>query len=58
MLFRSESDKGLGFYDPSNQLEESIKELVNSVKDSLKWIDQLVYNIPGLGPTLGPSESE
>ena len=56
--FLGESDKGLGYYDPSNELEQSIKELVNSVKDSLKWIDQLVYNIPGLGPTLGPGECE
>lgn len=54
--FLGESDKGLGYLDPSNELEVSIKELVNSVKDSLKWIDVLVYNIPGLGSTLGPSE--
>ena len=54
--FLGESDKGIGNLDPNNQLEEAIKDLVNSVKESLNWIDTLVYNIPGLGPILGPSK--
>ena len=51
--FLGETDKGLGNYDPSNELETAIKEMVNSVKESLKWIDALAYSIPGVGPELG-----
>ncbi|KAH9944388.1 uncharacterized protein BXZ73DRAFT_73914 [Epithele typhae] len=49
-----ETDKGLGFYDKNNELETAIKDLVNSLKDTLKYIDELVGNIPILGSTLEP----
>ena len=49
------ADKGLANYDKDNDLETVLKDLVNSVKYLLSDIDDMVYDIPGLGSTLGPS---
>lgn len=48
------ADKGLENYDRSNELETLLKDLVNLSKDTLSYIDELVYQIPVLGPLLGP----
>ena len=50
-------DKGLANYDSSNSLETLLKDMVNSVKYMLNDVDDLVYQLPGVGPTLGPSAS-
>lgn len=50
------ADKGLANYDRSDDLETLLKDLVNANKYLLSDIDDLVYDIPGLGSTLGPSE--
>lgn len=49
------ADKGLANYDKDNDLETVLKDLVNSVKYLLSDIDDMVYDIPGVGSTLGPS---
>ena len=49
------SDNGLANYDKNNQVETVLKDMTNSVKYLLADIDDMVYNIPELGPTLGPS---
>lgn len=49
------ADKGLANYDKNNQLETLLKDVVNANKNALSAVDVLVYNIPGLGPILGPS---
>lgn len=51
------ADKGLANYDNTDDLETLLKDLVNLVKETLKAIDIMVENIPGLGPVLGPSKS-
>lgn len=51
------SDKGLANYDRANELETTLKDLVNANKDALRATYELVDNIPGLGPILGPSTS-
>lgn len=50
-------DKGLANYDRNNELETALKHLININKDTLKAVDEIVYQIPGLGPILGPSLS-
>lgn len=50
------ADKGLANYDRTNDLETLLKNLVNLNKNALSAIDILVYNIPLLGPILGPSK--
>ncbi|CAA7265788.1 unnamed protein product [Cyclocybe aegerita] len=50
----SPSDKGLANYDRDNDLETLLKNVVNLNKDVLNSTTAAVYNIPGLGPTLGP----
>ncbi|EPQ60809.1 hypothetical protein GLOTRDRAFT_124558 [Gloeophyllum trabeum ATCC 11539] len=47
-------DKGLANYDRQNDLETSLKDVVNLNKDTLQGVTVLVYNIPSLGPVLGP----
>ena len=49
-------EKGLANYDRNNDLETFLKEIVNLNKDTLSSVDDLVYKIPALGPTLGPSK--
>ena len=49
------SDKGLKNYDRTNDLETLLKNLVNFHKQTFEAVDVLVYNIPVLGPLLGPS---
>lgn len=50
------ADKGLANYNENDALEILLKKTVNANKDLLKSIDEGVYQIPGLGSTLGPSE--
>lgn len=51
------SDKGLANYDRTNDLETLLKNLANLTKNVLSSIDALVYNLPVVGPILGPSMS-
>lgn len=51
------ADKGLANYDRSNTLETILKDVVNLDKDVLSSITVLVYNLPIVGKTLGPSTS-
>ncbi|KAL5535539.1 hypothetical protein ACEPAF_3633 [Sanghuangporus sanghuang] len=48
------ADKGLANYDKDNSLEVMLKDVVNANKDALSAVTALVYNIPDLGPVLGP----
>ncbi|CAL1695860.1 unnamed protein product [Somion occarium] len=48
------ADKGLANYNENDALEILLKKTVNANKDLLKSIDEGVYQIPGLGSTLGP----
>ncbi|EKM61036.1 uncharacterized protein PHACADRAFT_134144 [Phanerochaete carnosa HHB-10118-sp] len=48
------ADKGLANYDRDDDIETLMKDLVNANKYLLNDIDEMVYDIPGLGPTLGP----
>jgi hypothetical protein len=49
-------DKGLANYDRNNDLETLLKDIVNLNKDTLSSVTDIVYEIPILGPILGPSE--
>ena len=51
-------DKGLANYDRKIVLETLLKNTVNLNKNALTSVSVLVYNIPGLGPMLGPSASQ
>lgn len=54
LLKQLAADKGLANYNRDDALETLLKNVVNANKDLLKSIDEDVYAIPGLGPTLGP----
>jgi hypothetical protein len=56
-LAQAASDKGLANYDDKNNLETLLKNTVNFNKNVLNNVDVAVYNLPGLGPILGPSAS-
>ncbi|KAF9453806.1 hypothetical protein P691DRAFT_812418 [Macrolepiota fuliginosa MF-IS2] len=47
-------DKGLANYDRNNGAETLLKNLVNVNKITLSAITTATYQIPGLGPILGP----
>ena len=49
-------DKGLANYDRNNDLETLLKDIVNLLKDTLSAVTDIVYEIPILGPILGPSK--
>jgi len=49
-------DKGLANYDRNNDLETLLKDIINLNKDTLSAVTEIVYEIPILGPLLGPSE--
>lgn len=49
-------DKGLANYDRNNDLETLLKDIVNLNKNTLSSVTDIVYEVPLLGPTLGPSE--
>lgn len=51
------SDKGLKFYDSTNDLETLLKEIVDLNKSALGDISVIVDEMPILGPLLGPSKS-
>lgn len=50
------ADKGLANYDRTNDLETLLKNIVNVNKDTLSFLTTITYNLPIVGPTLGPSE--
>ena len=56
-LAKAGSDKGEANYDNTNDLETILKNTVNLNKNALSAVSVMVYNIPGLGPILGPSAS-
>jgi hypothetical protein len=46
---------GLVNYDPTNNLETLLKNVVNINKDTLSAVTTITYNLPIVGSTLGPS---
>lgn len=54
-LAQAGSDKGLAEYDRTNGLETLLKNTVDLNKNALSAVNAVIYNVPGLGPTLGPS---
>ncbi|EAU93114.2 hypothetical protein CC1G_11309 [Coprinopsis cinerea okayama7 len=52
------AEKGLLNYDRTNDLETLLKNVVNFNKETLNAVDALVYNLPILGPVLGPSKPQ
>lgn len=50
------ADKGLANYDKNDQLKTMLKDIINANKDALSAVTTMVYNIPTLGPILGPSK--
>ena len=57
-LAKTGSDKGLANYDDTNDLETLLKNTVDLNKNVLSAVDVAVYNLPVLGPILGPSASQ
>lgn len=57
-LAKAGSDKGEANYDRTNGLETILKDTVNLNKNTLTAVSVIVYNIPVLGPILGPSASQ
>jgi len=55
-IAQANSDKGLANYDRQNDLETLLKNVVNVNKMMLSSTDTVIYNIPGIGPVLGPSK--
>ena len=53
----AQTDKGLANHDDTNDLEKLIKATVDLNKNVLSAVDITVYNLPVLGPILGPSAS-
>lgn len=49
-------DKGLANYNRNNELETLLKNIVNLNKDTLSYVVAIVYEVPLLGPILGPSK--
>lgn len=50
------ADKGLANYDRTDDLETLLKNTVNLNKSALSSVDTIVYNLPLVGKTLGPSK--
>ncbi|OCH96169.1 hypothetical protein OBBRIDRAFT_368030 [Obba rivulosa] len=48
------ADKGLANYDKSNQLETTLKNAVNTTKNVLSSISDMINADPTLGPLIGP----
>lgn len=49
-------DKGLANYNKNDDLETLLKDFINLHKNTLSYIDVVVYQLPVVGPMLGPSE--
>lgn len=47
-------DKGMANLDKSNEMEVTLKNTINSMKNSMSDVNLMVYQVPALGPTLGP----
>ncbi|KAH9820086.1 secreted protein [Melampsora americana] len=47
-------DKGTANLNKSNEMEVTLKNTVNSMKYSMADLNLMVYQVPALGPTLGP----
>ncbi|OBZ79778.1 hypothetical protein A0H81_01139 [Grifola frondosa] len=56
MLSVLAADKGLANYDRNDEMETLLKDIVDFTKDLLKATVQIVYEVPVLGPLLGPSQ--
>ncbi|KAF5390259.1 hypothetical protein D9757_002915 [Collybiopsis confluens] len=56
--FQGNLQKGEAFYDKNNGLETIIRDLINTIKDTLKYIKQLVDCTYLLGVPLGPLVGE
>jgi len=56
-LAQTGAHKRLVDYDDTNDLEILLKAAVNLNKNVLSCVDVAVYNLPVLGPILGPSTS-
>ncbi|KAL1739916.1 hypothetical protein HDZ31DRAFT_68458 [Schizophyllum fasciatum] len=54
LLEEAGADRGLEYYDRSNDFETMLKNMINLDKDMLKATTILVDNLPVLGPILGP----
>ncbi|KAI0778180.1 hypothetical protein BD413DRAFT_464729 [Trametes elegans] len=54
VLARLGADKGLANYDRNDDLETMLKNIINTVKNTLSALNILIANIPGIGPVLGP----
>ena len=55
VLAQTGPDKGLDNYDDTNDLETLLRAMIDLNKNVLDAVDIAVYNIPLLGPILGPS---
>ncbi|KAJ7103520.1 hypothetical protein B0H15DRAFT_217330 [Mycena belliarum] len=53
-LFEITSDKGLAYYDHLDDVETLLKNVVNFHKNVLSDVTALIYQLPILGPILGP----
>lgn len=56
LLAQLGADKGLANYDKNDDLETLLKDTVNANKNALSATTAIVYNIPTIGPVLGPSK--
>jgi len=52
------ADKGLEYYDRTNDIETLLKDGINANKDALNSVAVLIENDPTLGPILGPTVYE
>ncbi|KAG0147012.1 hypothetical protein CROQUDRAFT_43585 [Cronartium quercuum f. sp. fusiforme G11] len=47
-------DQGMANLDKSNEMEVALKNSINSLKYSMSDLNLMVYQVPALGPVLGP----
>lgn len=50
------TDKGLANYDNRDKLETMLKNTINATKNTLSATSILMYQLPLLGPLLGPGK--
>lgn len=56
ILGQMATDKGLANYDKNDELETALKDYINSNKDAMAAVNNLIQNNPALASILGPSE--
>lgn len=49
-------NKGLAYYNRNDDLETLLKNIINIQKQTLSYVDTIVFRVPVVGPILGPSE--